>query len=391
MSNNNVPCYIFSVSSKGLVTELNHPMGEVLGYGPTEVVGKLRFEDLLTGGSRIFYKTHFIPILMLDGRIDEIFLSLKSRSGKELPVLLNMKLISKNGEQEIRGAGLQITKRSKFEKEIIQAKQAAEKALTENVLLNQLKSQLEESQTSLEMQVREQKRINEEQVSFNKILAHDLQEPLRKLQVFTSRLEEKGTQKIDFNPSFYLDRIYNISKYAHKLLVRLQGYHSLEVYVNDYKTAGIVTVVNMAISRLGLQTIFPDFEKVQVKEIYGDIPKLTRLFEELIHNSYQFRSPEKPLSIVISTNSVKKNYYQSLDETFRFVDFVKIRFKDNSIGFPSDACTTIFKPLQKYHDKSGTGLGLAYCKKIIELHKGKIAMKPALGGGSEFIILLPAK
>ena len=391
MTNNDFPCFIFSVSEEGFVIELNQHMGEVLGYTLSEVIGKLRFEELLTGGSKIFYKTHFTPILMIEGRSDEMFLTFRSKSGKEFPVLMNMTVITHNGTREIRAAGLRIARRNKFEKELIEAKKAAEKALAENVLLNQLKSQLEVSQTSLESQISELRRKNEEHVAFSNILAHDLQEPLRKLQVFTSRMVEKGTQEIGVNSRPYLTKIHSISEYAHKLLIRLQGYHSLEISLNDFKMASIASMVDRAISNQGLQTIALNFEELEVKEVYGDFAKLALLFEELIHNSYKYRSPERILSIKISSNIVKDNYYQALDDSYRFVDFIRIKMEDNSSGFPCHAQENIFKPLQKYHAQSGTGLGLAYSKKIVELHKGKITMKSVKGGGSEFIILLPTK
>ncbi len=390
MHSNNIPCYIFSLSIDGLVTELNQLMGEELGYASKEVVGKMRFEDLLTGGSRIFYKTHFVSILMMEGTIEEMYLSLKSKSGIEIPFLLNMRIVRKNGEQEIYGSGLQITKRNKFERDLIEARHAAEKALKENLELNQLKLQLEESQVLLERQVRELMRINEEQLTFNKLLAHDLQEPLRKLQVFSSRLQEKDIQYVSSNSLRYLNRVNDISHYAHELLIRLHGYYSLEVDIKDFKPASFPTVLNTVISKLGLQNIALNIEKLHVQEISGDIPKLTRLFEELIQNSYEFKSIDKPLSIIISTSMVKDNYYQALNDTYLFIDFIKISIKDNSLGFPDRSQSTLFKPLQKYHAQSGMGLGLAYCRKIIELHNGKITMKPVPEGGSEFIVLLPA-
>jgi len=390
MFNNSIPCYIFSLSADGFVTGLNHSMEEVLEYDSVEVVGKLRFEDLLTVGSRLFYKTHVVSILMMVGKVDEMYLSLKSKSGTEIPFLVNMKVTLKNGRKEINGAGLQFSKRNKFEKELIEAKQTAEKALSENEVLNQMKSQLEESRELLEMQVRELRRINEEQVSFSKILAHDLQEPLRKLQVFSSRLLEKDTRKVDSNSLLYLNRIYYVSQYTHQLLIGLQKYHSLKVSSREYTTESLTSIINSVLSKLELESIVPDFDKLQVKEIYGDIPMLTRCFEELIQNSYQFKSSERPLSIKVSTTMVKDNYYQDLDDTYHFIDFVKIRYSDNSIGFPNCSLSKLFKPLQKYHKQSGMGLGLAYCKKIIALHKGKITMRPVPSGGSEFIILIPA-
>lgn len=388
--NINPPCYIFSFLVDGLLTDINQLMLDQLEYKKIEVIGHLRFEELLSGGSRIFYKTHFLPMLMMEGKVDEMFLSLCSKSGKEYPVLMNMSLSDKMKKRTIQVVGLHMAKRNKYEKSILEAKQAAEKALTENDQLLKMKTQLESQQELLEQQLHHLKRINQENVEFNKVLSHDMQEPLRKIHLFAGLLESK-TEKQSLGPEFvhYVQKVQDLSEYSRNLLKRLQHFYSLESRMHPYTAGNLEEIINAAVSSLGIPEIQPDISQLKATEVRGDIPRLTGVFRELLANAYQFRTPEKQLSIQISSDVIKDNYYKALEDAYRYTDFIQIRILDNGIGFPDNAQGKIFGLLQKFHIESGKGLGLAYCKKILNLHHGHISMKSVEGGGSQFVILLP--
>ncbi|WP_222942440.1 sensor histidine kinase [Arenibacter arenosicollis] len=384
------PCYIFSFSVDGNLAHINQLMLSHLEYDELEVIGRLRFEDLLTGGSRIFYKTHFLPMLLMQGKVDEMFLSLSSKSGKEYPVLMNMVLSGNSDTPTVDAVGLHMAKRNKYEKGILEAKQAAEKALKENDVLLKMKAELERHQELLEQQLRELKRINKEHVEFNKVLAHDMQEPLRKIQLFAGLLEGK-TEKEGVGEEFgsYLKKLQGLSEYSRDLLMRLQHYHSLESRINNFTTGNLEEMIQAAISKLSIPEIQPDLTHLRVKDVRGDIPRLTWVLKELLANAYQFRTQGKPLYIEISSDLIKDNYYKTVQDAYRYTDFIQIRIKDNSQGFPINDQDKIFGLLQKFHVGSGTGLGLAYCKKIVDLHYGHILIKDIAGGGSQFTILLP--
>ncbi len=361
-----------------------------LEYEEVEVIGRLRFEDLLTGGSRIFYKTHFLPMLMMQGKVDEMFLSLNSKSGMEYPVLMNMALSDNSENPTVDAVGLHMAKRNKYEKGILEAKQAAEKALKENDLLLKMKAKLERQQELLEQQLRELKRINQEHVEFNKVLSHDMQEPLRKIQLFAGLLEGK-TEKEGVGEEFgaHLKKLQGLSEYSRDLLMRLQRYHSLERRMNNFTTGNLEEMIQAAISKLSIPEIQPDLTQLMVKNVRGDIPRLTWVLKELLANAYHFRTEDKPLFIEISSDLIKDNYYKAVQDAYRYTDFIQIRIKDNSQGFPIKDQDKIFGLLQKFHVESGTGLGLAYCKKIVDLHYGHILTKDIAEGGSQFTILLP--
>ncbi|WP_354619084.1 ATP-binding protein [Sediminicola luteus] len=374
----------------GPLTQINARFLKQLEYDCSEVVGEMRMEDILTGGSKIFYKTHFLPMLMMQERVDEMFLTFKSKSGNEFPVLMNLELIKEKEEQHIQAVGLHIAKRNKFEKGIIEAKATAEKALKENEILSEMRSRLERNQENLERQLRDLKRINFEHLEFSKVLSHDLQEPLRKMILFAGLLEDKSEKDgLDPKLKFYLHKLSGLSEDARVLLIKLQRFHSLENRMKQGSKGNLEDIFESALERINNSEIKPDLSQLKVKKVYGDIYLLTRVFRELLKNSYQFRSQERSLSIHISSSLITENYYWAVEDAYRYTDFVQIRFEDNGRGFPPNSKDHVFGLLQKFHTDSGAGLGLAYCKKIIELHHGRIFMKPSSVGGTLFTILLP--
>ncbi|WP_158285072.1 ATP-binding protein [Arenibacter aquaticus] len=388
--NQNLPCFLFSFPVDGLLTQVNQRMLDYLGYESSELIGKLRFEDLLTPGSKIFYKTHFLPMLMMQNKVDEMFLSVSSKGGKEYPVLMNMVLVNSDGRQTIQAVGLHMAKRNKYEKGIIEAKRTAEKALLDNELLLKMKLKLEKQQEVNEQQLRDLRRVNQEQEEFGKILSHDLQEPLRKIHLFAGLLEGR-TENEGFDPKLrsYLHKLLDLSEYAQELMARLQRYHSLEDRINESTTGNLSAMIHSALIKLNNPGIAPDLSGLRAVEVYGDIPRLTWVLGELMFNSYKFRSQEEPLSINITADIIKDNFYQVVEDAYKFTHFIQIRIKDNSSGFPPNAEGRVFGLLQKFHPDSGKGIGLAYCKKIVEFHHGHISMKSIPNGGSQFTILLP--
>src|SRR6478735_9062145 len=90
-----VPCYMFSFDHEGLMTAINNPLLTDLGFEREEVVGSGKFNDLLTVGSKIFFQTHFYPLIRMKGKFNELFISLKAFS--EIKSSLNFPFIRMRG------------------------------------------------------------------------------------------------------------------------------------------------------------------------------------------------------------------------------------------------------------------------------------------------------
>jgi sigma-B regulation protein RsbU (phosphoserine phosphatase) len=123
-----LPCIYFSSSSEGVITDVNVTLTRFLGYERDELVGQ-KLELIFTLSTRIFQQTHLNPLLKLNGTAEEIYITLQTKVGEELPMLVNARRIEGDGGlYHCIYAGISVSKRKKFEDEIIAAKNQAEAA-----------------------------------------------------------------------------------------------------------------------------------------------------------------------------------------------------------------------------------------------------------------------
>lgn len=365
---------------------------EALGYDATEVNG-LRVEDILTVGSRIFFQTHFYPLIKLHGKASELYLSMRTRSNVEIPVLLNAMLSGDKTEFIIQCAGMQISQRNSYEKEILRARNLAENALLENRELLITKQQLESNQEDLETKLKELSAKNSEHEQVNNVLSHDLQEPLRKISMFSNKILTQDTGSLDENTRNVLDRIYAASAQMRDLVLSLQKYMSLRPKHLSLSKVELAAVLGTAVGlsnakgldKLRLEVTTPD-------SMYADYFLLASLFSELLNNAVKFRDTTKEeLIIRVTSDVVEQNMYTQLEGRYRYMEMVRVKMTDNGTGFDNKYASEIFMLFRRAHiDTDGIGLGLAYCKKIMDMHHGSITAHSVLGKGTTFTLLFPA-
>jgi anti-anti-sigma regulatory factor len=131
---NNAPCGFLSLADDGRVLAANATLLGWLGYEEGELTGR-HFESVLPPGGRIFYQTHFFPLLKLHGRAEEVYLSLRPRAGGDLPVLANAARRERGGSPVNDCVLVPMRQRRRFEEELVAARREAEEA-------NRLKDEL---------------------------------------------------------------------------------------------------------------------------------------------------------------------------------------------------------------------------------------------------------
>jgi sigma-B regulation protein RsbU (phosphoserine phosphatase) len=381
------------VSNEGLVTLINAPFLASLGYTAEEVVNRKKFTDLLTVGSKIFFQTHFFPLIKLHGKFNELFLSFITRSGEELPVLLNAVMTGNDEVFEIHCGGLQIAQRNRFEKELLEAKKVAEKALLENEALVTLKAELEHHQELLERRLQKLTQSTADQKQINVLLSHDLQEPLRKIALFSGRLLTDAALIRDTVSWKQVRKINKATETMREIVINIQQYLSLDETRIATSCFPLETAFNQALKRAHTG---PDDPLVHVlttslPEVKADYELMCLMFHHLIGNSLKFKDPDKTrLEISLSTDVVEQNIFVELEDKYKYKEFLRITYSDNGIGFDNALATEMFALFRKAHDvKEGLGIGLSYCKKIAELHNGFISARSDNGKGANFVILLP--
>ncbi|MCW3106240.1 MAG: response regulator [Segetibacter sp.] len=270
----------------------------------------------------------------------------------------------------------------KLEREIDERKITEEK-------IRLLNLQLIENNTHLQT-------TNQELDRFAYVASHDLQEPLRKIQLFTDKLTLKMNTSLPEDVQLYLQKIGKASKRMQQLVNDLLKF-SRHTHDNlDFEKTNLNEILNDVLS--DLET---DIQKRDVKITATDLPtihaipsQIRQLFQNIISNSIKFCKADSTPEIHIQTEVIKGANIPNIDRKLFENTFYNIYIRDNGIGFEAkfaEEIFVVFKRLHTYHEFEGTGIGLSICKKIVEKHKGFITAKSTLNEGSTFIITLPEK
>lgn len=250
-----------------------------------------------------------------------------------------------------------------------------------------------EAENVLRIKNLELERSNVELESFNRVVSHDLQEPLRKIQMFISRIDEEEKNKLSERGRVYFDRINKVAARMQSLIRNLLNYSRIESTHDDFDTIDLNHVMKKVweenaelIHGVDAEIVWEKLPKVQ-----GVAFQLEQLFGNLVSNSLKYKSPTVAPKISIASEMVLD--HQMPPELLKPAkNYYKITFTDNGIGFDNTNANKIFEVFQRLHPKtqySGTGIGLAICKKIVENHHGFIQASGEKNKGSVFTIYLP--
>ena len=387
-----IPCYFFCFDNTGVILSVNERLCKDLGHSCADDLLNKKLDTMLTVGSRIFFQTHFYPLIKLHGKANEIYLTFKTREGAEVPVLLNVEMSGEGDTFVINCGGMKITNRNRFEKELLEAKKIAEQALAENQQLQQLKRQMEDQQVMLEKRLQELSLKNNEHRQLTVVLSHDLQEPLRKISLFANRMYEQLPNDADTLTRMGVEKINIAAARMRSLVLSMQKFLSLKNQQAVIREVDLGDALSSAMRQLGHDEHSFQVVSGKLEVAYADQSLIVEVFREFISNSVKFRDPEKELlTIRLHTDRVTQNIFKELENSYRYEEFLRIQYSDNGIGFENIYADQIFDLFRKFHiDQPGIGLGLAYCRKIIELQGGMISARSEKGKGTVMTILLPA-
>lgn len=235
--------------------------------------------------------------------------------------------------------------------------------------------------------------MNEELDQFAYMASHDLQEPLRKIQIFSDKILMQ--QNLDEDATKYFSKIINASSRMQSLINNLLDFSRHTVSLSDFKKTDLNQTIKEVLIELELE-----IEKNKVRVNYDDLPVISsspglmqQLFFNLLSNAIKFRKKAVPLVVEIKSEKLDESALTKWSNGPHTGDYYKITVSDNGIGFDqkeSQEIFKVFKRLHNYQDFEGTGVGLSICKKIVDKHGGFITAESELGQGSSFIIILPA-
>jgi PAS domain S-box-containing protein len=246
--------------------------------------------------------------------------------------------------------------------------------------------------TSLEQKNAELQTAVEELASFNHIASHDLQEPLRKIQMFISRIATEEAEALSPSGLEYFERISVSALRMEQLIDDLLLYSQTNNEDKAFETADLNHLLLDA-----RQELSAEIEEKKAVITSDQLPVLVvipfqirQLLMNLLGNALKYSKQDVAPKIHISCATVKAKDEAAIKNATG--KFYKITITDNGIGFKQEFAEKIFILFQRLHKKeifSGTGIGLAICKKIVENHKGFITAQSIIGEGASFHIYLP--
>lgn len=249
------------------------------------------------------------------------------------------------------------------------------------------------SEIALEDKNLELERNINELDSFNHVASHDLQEPLRKIQLFISRINEKDRQAMSETGRGYLEKIQAAAQRMRTLIDDLLMFSSINKSEKVFELSDLNLLLENA-----KQELTELIEEKKATITFLPLPTLNaipfqiqQLLINLIGNSLKYSKPNIAPIIDITCEKTTAKDYPMLKADEKKV-FYKIAITDNGLGFDQQYAESIFTVFHRLHHStqySGTGIGLSICKKIVENHGGFIVAEGKPDTGATFTMFLP--
>ncbi len=348
------PCGYLVFSDEGVIRAINVTLASMLGYTAEELTGQ-RLESLLPVGARIFYHTHFFPVLKLHGEAEEIYLTLRSRSGAEVPVLTNAIRRERAGEMLNECVFVRMLQRARYEDELLQAKRTAEAA-------------------------------SDAKAKFLSMMSHELRTPLQAISGYCDLLMNEVSGPITTEQRHDLQSVRSASDELVRLLKDILDFARLESGAASLRLE--VVSVEPALDRAET-LVMPKLAEAQLHytrdgcaadlKMRANADRLQQVLLNLLTNAIKFTPRGGQITMKCSG-----------DERL-----TRIAVRDNGCGIPAEHLTSIFDPFVQVDRnridsrQRGVGLGLAISRELIQAMGGQLSVESELGVGSAFTIALP--
>lgn len=351
-----------TLNLEGLVLYCNSQFASMVHQSISEIIGT-PFERFVAAENKTQYQQLFESCWSSDCKGEVMLVASESRT----PVQLSLTTLALE-----EGVSLSI-----ILTDLTAQKKAQLQLLEKNIQLEEINRALEISNHDLQQ--------------FASIASHDLQEPLRKIQIFSNLLKEKQS---DLPPESirYLQKIIDSSARMKTLIIDILNYSKLSA--ND-------PVIECIDLNEIVKELLEDFELIIAEKgarfQVGELPcidvnkgQIRQVFQNIVSNSLKFSRKGVPPIIQIDSKRISQKSFTSEEQADGPYCFISIQ--DNGIGFDVKYVQHIFSLFERLNSKDkyeGTGIGLAIAKKIIEKHSGLIAAMGKEGEGAVFQIILP--
>lgn len=372
------PCGYLYTKEDGTIIEVNDTFLAFTGYSREEIIDNKRFVDFLTIGAKIYYETHFAPLMHMQGEVSEINFDFVRKDETRLPVLINAIRQRANDQMHsyIQFIVLDITQRKHYEMELMNAKRKSEQLLTQ---LSNVNKELTNNIQVIVEQSHQLEKLNATKDKFFSVVAHDLKSPLISLKSFSRLLidhfDKLNRDEILTMSKKLCDSVDSTIKMADNLItwavLQMKEVQSNEetIKVKDIVT-NIFDIYQNVASEKGINIGFSVDDSLT---IIGDKNQIEFIIRNLVNNAIKF---------------THKNGFVCLTAKSLPDGLVEISVSDSGVGISDEMKSKLFfisKISTNGTDgEEGTGLGLMLSYEFMKLNGGQIDIESSLGKGSIF-------
>lgn len=356
---NDAPCGFFAFTDDGSVVDVNRTLAGMLGYTPGQIAGG-HVERLLPAGGRIFYHTYLLPLLKMQGMVEEIYVALRTRDGDEVPVLLNGARTERGGRTVNECVCLRMIRRNEYEDQLLQARRLAEES-------------------------------SAAKAKFLSMMSHDLRAPLTTIYGNAQLLALDAGGRLSAEQRAALETIITACRLQMTMMTdilefaRAESRHiqvRLQPVSARHALARAEELMRVPAADAGL--------RLEVRECPSDVvvtadpDRLQQILLNLLTNAVKFTPSGGGITVWCEGGA----------------QAARIHVQDTGIGIAREQLQRVFAPFVQVEattaraagglPSGGVGLGLAISRELAQAMGGDITAESAPGEGSRFTIALPA-
>jgi PAS domain S-box-containing protein len=396
----NAPCGYLSIHPNGRIDRANSTFLRWLSYAPGDVAGK-RFQDFLNIAGRIYYETHFAPLLRMQGAFNEVALDLVGGNGKVVPVLVNAV-----ERRDASGALLftritvfNATDRRRYEQELLGARKAAEEA---NAQLREFNATLE-ARVAAEVKDRLEAEENLRQAQKMEAIghltggvAHDFNNLLTivigGLDAIERQLPNIGESPAAARIRRSRDMALNGARRAATLTSRLLAFSRRQPLAPEMLDINrlVVGLAEMLHRTLGETISLETVSGAGLWPALADRSELENALVNLAVNARDAMDKGGRLTIETANAYLDEEYVSTIPEPIKPGRYVQIAVSDTGAGMTQEVMSKAFDPFFTTKEVGkGTGLGLSQVHGFVRQSDGHVRIYSELGHGTTVKLYLP--
>ena len=370
MLTDSLPVMMFSANIRGQITYTNKWFQDFLGAVPKDINGP-SWQSLVFQDDYVLFSKELANAVLHQTQFTGQYRFRERQSGSHVWHMFSILALKNEKEKLSQWIGFLVD---------INPQKQIDQALRDNRELKETRDELYLHQEELQRKVVELNRSNYELEQFAHLASHDLQEPLRKLFFYSDVLKKKYTHVIDPPGVGMLDSMTFAANRMKELISDLLNYSQLQKQNLQLEPLELNDVLKEVVKDLEL-TIKEKKAVIEIDDlpkVRGNVVRLRQLFNNLLSNALKYSKKDVTPRIQITVKAGN--------------DYNTIVVKDNGIGFEDQFSEKIFGLFERLHTRDkfpGTGIGLSICKRIAELHNGRISAHSVVNEYAAFEVTLP--